>query len=382
MGMDAIESGLNCEKTWTEFFSCSFPESPERAERLLRLSLRIPGSKIQLDEVDKMARLEEMTRQQYGPGGPDHSQIARISAKLVASVFYFDLEARLGEHITGFVKCRFCQDRTYDGPLAQLARGLRKLRPSARRFLVYPNALSPQWQTVEIPDTMLEGVLLEDLSFEIRVTFDVPDQAMTSRICLLLDLDPPTAETISGFPRVIQNKEATQSQPRPSHILSLASYRSFANRSEAVGSMPSYRPSPDVSHSFPASPNSLAGSETGRILASPSPTTSDWISNQRLLAEGYFNNSSSLPNNEMDGPTVPAAYSAPSLASLPTGYHSKMVKGPSGSSTPMSYPGMSSSGGPTGRGIKPGFEETSKLSKFSKMLDEYSGGLRRKKPQM
>lgn len=123
MGMDAIESGLNCEKTWNEFFSCSFPESPEREERLLRLSLRVSGSKIQLDDVDKMARLEELTRQQYGPRGPDHYRIAQIAAKLVASLFYFDLEAKRGERITGmgstemFVgRCPNCDSRVHQMP--------------------------------------------------------------------------------------------------------------------------------------------------------------------------------------------------------------------------------------------------------------------------
>lgn len=227
---------------------------------------------------------------------------------------------------------------------------------------------------------MLERVLLGDLSFEIKVTFDVTDQAIASRIRLLLELDSPTAETISGFPRVIQNKEATKPQPQPVRGPNLASYRSFANAPESASSMPSFSYSPAPWHSIPASPMSSTVSDTIGNIPSTSPTHSGFITNQRLLADGYLPSSYSLPMQE---PTIPAAHGGPSLASLPTGYHSQLSKGPSGPSKFLSSPGMSSSIGPSMQGGSSGPESTtgpsaSKLRQFSKMLSEYSGGLRKK----
>ena len=102
LGRDAIESGLDCEKTWTEFFNCSFPESQEKARRLLRLSLPVNGPKIELDDVHKMTKLKELTLEHYtSPRGSASHQISDVAARLVASLFYFDLCTKQGAAITG-----------------------------------------------------------------------------------------------------------------------------------------------------------------------------------------------------------------------------------------------------------------------------------------
>ena len=98
VGRDVIEEGLDCERTWEDYVQCTVSEASERKNRLHRLTLPIGGPKIDLDAVDKMPELEELTKAYYSR---NHGIIDKVAGQLVASLFYFSIVSRVAMTVTG-----------------------------------------------------------------------------------------------------------------------------------------------------------------------------------------------------------------------------------------------------------------------------------------
>ena len=122
------ENQLDCERTWNEYMQCTFSDQPEMQNRFHRLSLKINGSKIDLDAVDQLDKLEHLTKQQF------HNKsrgISDVAGQLIASLFYFEVITRVGPRITGIIRCRLPKDSHTEGSLQKLARGLGRMHPSS-----------------------------------------------------------------------------------------------------------------------------------------------------------------------------------------------------------------------------------------------------------
>lgn len=101
IGIDAIQSELDCERTWQEYIQRGFPGDVEKSDRFHRLSLPITGSKIELDAVNSIEELEHLTRAYYRDSnlgsnltstGPSPSHLLdEIAVQLIASLFYFEV---------------------------------------------------------------------------------------------------------------------------------------------------------------------------------------------------------------------------------------------------------------------------------------------------
>ena len=98
LGKDAIDATLDCERTWQEFMQCTVPEGSPNKNRYYRLNLPIAGSKIELDQVEKMPELEKLTRAHYAL----HTDlIDSVAGRLLASLFYFEPGPRVARQVTG-----------------------------------------------------------------------------------------------------------------------------------------------------------------------------------------------------------------------------------------------------------------------------------------
>lgn len=145
IGRDAIESDLDCERTWDDFVQCTVPAGSAKGDHLHRLTLPVAGPRIELDAVDKMSELEELTKNYYSVNA---GFIEKIACQLVASLFYFELASRVAMTVTGtfkkqthyrgkwrrltssrigMIRCRLPQDITRDASLKKLARSLRHM---------------------------------------------------------------------------------------------------------------------------------------------------------------------------------------------------------------------------------------------------------------
>lgn len=95
---DAIESELDCEKTWEDFLHHAAPEGHERRNRFHRLTLPIQGPKIGLDAVDEMENLQSWTKAHWEKNS---NLIDKVAGQLIASLFYFDVVSRVSLTVTG-----------------------------------------------------------------------------------------------------------------------------------------------------------------------------------------------------------------------------------------------------------------------------------------
>jgi hypothetical protein len=98
IGRDAIESDLDCERTWDDFVQCTVPAGSAKRDRLHRLTLPVAGPRIELDAVDKMSELEDLAKNYYSVNA---GVIEKIACQLVASLFYFVLASRVAMTVTG-----------------------------------------------------------------------------------------------------------------------------------------------------------------------------------------------------------------------------------------------------------------------------------------
>ena len=98
IGRDAVESELDCEKTWEDYVQCTVPENSEKRNKFHRLTVPLYGPKIELDAVDKMSELQSRTRAYYKENS---HLIDKVAGQLIASLFYFDLVSRVHLTITG-----------------------------------------------------------------------------------------------------------------------------------------------------------------------------------------------------------------------------------------------------------------------------------------
>jgi hypothetical protein len=158
---DAIESELDCDKTWEEYVQCAIPEASERRNRYHRLTLEIPGPKVELDAVNEMSRLQDLTRTYYTQ---NPHLIDKVAGQLIASLFYFKYVSRVSMTVTGrystsllfsedisdprlpcsgIIKCRLPQDIAPIGSLERMARGLRRMRFTSEFFSTPPTFLKP-----------------------------------------------------------------------------------------------------------------------------------------------------------------------------------------------------------------------------------------------
>jgi hypothetical protein len=95
---DAIESELDCEKTWEDFVHHAALEGNERSHRFHRLTLAVHGPKIGLDAVDEMQNLQDLTKAHYDK---NTHVIDKVAGQLIASLFYFDVVSRVSLTVTG-----------------------------------------------------------------------------------------------------------------------------------------------------------------------------------------------------------------------------------------------------------------------------------------
>jgi len=231
---DAIETELDCEKTWEDYVQCAVPEGNDRRNRYHRLTLEIHGPKIELDAVNEMSRLQDLTRAYYKE---NTYLIDNVAGQLIASLFYFNVVSRVsmtvtGNHSTcfycrktlttdrsGMIKCRLPPDIAPKGSLKKIARTLLEMRfnssflfttaflaldPNvfpARQFRIYPSINSNRWVPAPIDDAMLYSVEQRQNNFQVQVTFDLNDPSVSSAI--YLDIPSFSPQMISGFPRRI-----------------------------------------------------------------------------------------------------------------------------------------------------------------------------------
>lgn len=101
---DVIESDLDCEKTWEDYVQCAVPEGHERRSRYHRLTLEIRGPKIELDAVNEMPKLRNLTKGHYSKNA---YLIDKVAGQLIASLFYFNVVSRASTTVTGkpFLPC-------------------------------------------------------------------------------------------------------------------------------------------------------------------------------------------------------------------------------------------------------------------------------------
>lgn len=103
IGKDLVANGLDCERIWDNFIrGSSFGvDDAQKTTRLHRLNVPILGPKVDLDAVDSMEKLEQITEQYFSRSqnlmqdGHPAQQLDDIAGQLTASLFYFEVQRRV-----------------------------------------------------------------------------------------------------------------------------------------------------------------------------------------------------------------------------------------------------------------------------------------------
>jgi hypothetical protein len=232
IGVDAVAQCLDCERVWENYVQGVSPNSLNTPLRFHRLNVPFRGEKIELDRVDKMDDLENQTREFFGATVPlpntaevssqDASQrLDDIDMQMIATLFYFEVTGSEkvqapGIVIQGTIKCRLHRSLSTEGSLAKLVRGLLEIPRDRRNFKIFTNAAEPNWESIPISDGVLEPIISNAASFEIRVELRLQSQDVPTAISLHL-VKPGSHITkpqlISGFPRVILPRQAPSPSP-------------------------------------------------------------------------------------------------------------------------------------------------------------------------
>jgi hypothetical protein len=109
IGKDLVANGLDCERIWDNFVrGNSFDaDDAQKTTRLRRLNVPIHGPKIDLDAVNSMDKLRDITEQYFSRANnlmqENHpaQQLDDISGQLIASLFYFEVQSRVKLTILG-----------------------------------------------------------------------------------------------------------------------------------------------------------------------------------------------------------------------------------------------------------------------------------------
>jgi hypothetical protein len=214
-----LMSSLDAEKTWNEHVSTL---TSKNKERHVRLNTPLVDPLPELDAVDQIASLEELTHH-FWTGAQEKGRIRNLARRMVASSFYFEMGQTgsgslssgkaTGKHqssllcqsllmLAGFIQCRLDSSKhkylgEYFSRQAEVSHGTRpefniKNSSSGRGV----NAT-----TINIVDTMFTQQSF--WATGIPVTIETNDTSSLTEITLVFGQGLDAQYPISGFPRCL-----------------------------------------------------------------------------------------------------------------------------------------------------------------------------------
>lgn len=218
LSTDQLQSTLDSEWAWRNFIrSNALSDGVEG--RYVRLNLPLPDDPPKLDEVSKMAELQEKTRSRCMRR---RDEMKLIAHRLIASSFYFELKpdrvVERGDHstaLTGKILCRFPPGSK---EIQALGRVFRKHSTDAYNqqfaehdpyFVIVESRKEDEPLKTVIGRPIVE-TMMRQAQFSVKqVRFRISNPIAETNIllCLADSSFKPTLHPISGFPRCLLEEE-------------------------------------------------------------------------------------------------------------------------------------------------------------------------------
>ncbi|KAL4986567.1 hypothetical protein BDW68DRAFT_197978 [Aspergillus falconensis] len=244
IAIDHIHSSLDSERTWHIFLERTHPPS-RFLDRYVRANLALDNDPPNLDNVEMIDTLSEMTRSRFTK---DISFIQSISDRLVASTFYFEQSSpAVGAEnedgtftIKGHILSRFPSGSSQIHCLGEafhrrsknmFNRGSGAHQPY---FVVRERRREREGKLLVIGEDVIQSMIAHGKFSMRKIELRVAERMAETEICLCLDGDraQPTLYPISGFPKCMLEADMTSPSIRARFSSRLSRSRS-SNQSRA-----------------------------------------------------------------------------------------------------------------------------------------------------